>query len=100
MAEYHIPSDPSPMTQAIRDGKLRDSVESPRHYTQGWLETIYVIRQTLGPEGFKAFCLGNWIKYNERHAHKNGAEDLAKANQYLEWAQNGLPEPVNGMYPR
>lgn len=77
-----------------------NAVESPSHYTQGRLETIYVIQQTLGADGFKAFCLGNWIKYKERHTHKNGDEDLRKADQYLSWAVNGLPEPVNGMYPR
>lgn len=76
------------------------NVHSPKHYTQGYLESIYVIQQTLGPEGFKAFCMGNWIKYNERAKHKGGAEDLAKADQYLEWAVNGLPKPVNGMVPR
>lgn len=78
----------------------KNNVESPSHYTQGYLETIYVIEQVLGPEGFKAFCMGNWIKYKDRHTKKNGQEDLDKAQQYLEWAQNGLPKPVNGMYPR
>ena len=77
-----------------------NNVESPQHYTQGYLEVIYIIEQTLGKEGFKAFCMGNWIKYQTRAAAKNGQEDLDKAQQYLEWAQNGLPEPVNGRVPR
>lgn len=76
------------------------NVESPMHYTQGHLEVIYVIEQVLGKEGFKAFCLGNWIKYKTRHEHKNGVEDLAKAEQYLAWATEGLPAPVNGRVPR
>lgn len=75
----------------------KEAVASPEHYTQGWLETIYTIRQVLGAEGFKAFCLGNWIKYKERHGHKNGEEDLKKAEQYLHWATNGLPEPKLSM---
>lgn len=77
-----------------------EKIYSPPHYTQGYLETIYVIQQILGVEGFKAFCMGNYIKYKERHSYKNGAEDLKKAEQYLEWATNGLPKPVNGRVPR
>lgn len=77
-----------------------ENVHSPKHYVQGHLETIYVIQQVLGEQGFKDFCIGNYIKYRERHAFKNGGEDLKKAEQYLEWATNGLPEPVNGRVPR
>ena len=77
-----------------------NNVESPQHYTQGYLEVIYIIEQTLGKEGFKAFCMGNWINYQTRAAAKNGQEDLDKAQQYLEWAQNGLPKPVDGRVPR
>lgn len=77
------------------------NVESPQHYTQGYFETIYEIRDILGGEGFKAFCLGNYIKYNARAQHKGlRAEDLAKADQYLDWAVNGLPSPVDGRVPR
>lgn len=76
------------------------NVQSPKHYTSGRLETIYQIADALGPEGFKAYCLGNVMKYTGRHAGKNGDEDLKKAQVYLEWAINGLPEPVNGRVPR
>lgn len=78
---------------------MNENVASPKHYQQGTVETIYTIRDTLGPEGFKAYCMGNWIKYNARYQHKNGAEDLAKAQVYLGWAVRGLPKPVNGMLP-
>lgn len=78
---------------------MTDNVNSPKHYQQGVVETIYTIRDTLGAEGFKAYCMGNWIKYNARYQHKNGEEDLRKAEVYLGWAVNGLPEPVNGMLP-
>ena len=78
-----------------------DNVQSPQHYTQGYIEVIYAIHDVLGREGFKAFCMGNYIKYNARANHKGlKSEDLAKADQYLEWATNGLPEPVNGRVPR
>ena len=77
------------------------NVESPQHYTQGFFETIYEIRDVLGHEGFKAFCMGNYIKYNARAQHKGlRSEDLAKADQYLDWAVNGLPAPVDGRVPR
>lgn len=77
------------------------NVESPNHYTSGYIEVIYAIHDVLGREGFKAFCMGNYIKYNARANHKGlRAEDLAKADQYLEWATNGLPPPVNGRVPR
>lgn len=70
-----------------------EAVASPAHYTQDWLETIYVIRQILGKEGFENFCLGNYLKYKSRYAHKNGEEDLKKADQYLQWMVHGLPHP-------
>lgn len=76
------------------------NVFSPQHYAQGYIETIYVIEQTLGPEGFKAYCMGNYLKYKARHEHKNGKEDLEKAEVYLGWAVNGLPKPVNGRLPK
>jgi hypothetical protein len=77
------------------------NVESPQHYTSGYIEVIYAIHDVLGREGFKAFCMGNYIKYNARANHKGlKAEDLAKADQYLEWATNGLPAPVDGRVPR
>lgn len=68
-----------------------NNVNHPSHYTQGHCETIYEIRDILGPVGFKSYCLGNWIKYNARAAYKNGEEDLKKADVYLGWATQGLP---------
>lgn len=75
-----------------------NAVNHPSHYTQGNCETIYEIRDILGPDGFKAYCLGNWIKYKSRAAYKNGTEDLEKAEVYLGWAVKGLPPlNVNGL---
>lgn len=71
-------------------GKSTDNVNHPSHYTQGYCETIYEIYDILGPEGFKSYCLGNWIKYKSRAQYKNGDEDLKKAEVYLGWATNGL----------
>lgn len=70
--------------------KSTDNIKHPSHYTQGYCETIYEIFDILGPEGFKSYCLGNWIKYKSRAQYKNGDEDLKKADVYLGWATHGL----------
>lgn len=72
---------------------MSDNVNSPAHYTTGGIETIDFIRAKLGPEGFRAYCLGNVLKYVTRHAHKNGQEDLYKAAVYLDWAIESVPIP-------
>ena len=61
-------------------------VTKPVHYTIGdGIECIDYIKQTLGLEGFKAFCHGNLIKYQHRHTYKGKAiEDMEKAQFYLE----------------
>lgn len=79
-------------------GKKEDAINHPTHYTQGYCETIYEIYDILGPEGFKAYCLGNWIKYKSRAQYKNGEEDLKKADVYLGWATQGLPRPADDKY--
>ena len=74
---------------------LYDNVSKPAHYnlTDG-IECIDYIKQVLGLEGFVAYCRGNVIKYNHRAAYKNASpvEDLKKAAQYLEWANDTLKE--------
>src|ERR1700743_412735 len=80
---------------------MTDQVNSPKHYTKGFVETIYAIAEALGPVGFKAFCIGNAIKYYSREGHKNDAnEDRAKGDQYLNGAGTALPLPINGFLPR
>ena len=61
-------------------------VNKPVHYTIGdGIECIDYIKQTLGLEGFKAFCHGNVIKYQHRQTYKgNPVEDMEKAQWYLE----------------
>jgi|TARA_R110000744_G_scaffold109498_1_gene206885 hypothetical protein len=74
---------------------LYDDVSKPAHYnlTDG-IECIDYIKQVLGLQGFVAYCRGNVIKYNHRAAYKNASpvEDLKKAAQYLEWANDTLKE--------
>lgn len=63
-----------------------DNVNHPKHYTQGGIECIDAIRAGVADKaGISAVCTGNVIKYVWRYKQKNGAEDLYKAKQYLEW---------------
>ena len=56
---------------------------NPSHYTSGTIECIEAIEASMSLEAFKGFMKGNVIKYIWRYEHKNGAEDLRKAQWYL-----------------
>lgn len=76
----------------IREGTVtEDKIKSPNHYKLEGLncETIDVVKARLGKEGFKAFCIGNVIKYVLRAEKKNGLEDYKKSRQYLDWIIEG-----------
>jgi len=62
-----------------------DPVNKPAHYNiGGGIECIDYIRQVLGEEGFRAYCLGNCTKYLHRHKYKGKPlEDLLKSQYYL-----------------
>jgi hypothetical protein len=63
----------------------KDMVNSPSHYTQGSVECIDAIAQVVKDlQGMEAMCTGNAIKYLWRWKHKNGVEDLKKAQWYLQ----------------
>jgi len=61
---------------------MTDPVNHPAHYTQGGIECIDAIAAALGA-GFRPFLQGQVIKYLWRFEHKNQAEDLRKAQWYL-----------------
>lgn len=64
----------------------QDMINHPPHYTQGEIECIEAIKyinDKLRMEGYKGYCLGNFIKYIWRCNYKNGWEDIAKATFYL-----------------
>lgn len=83
-----------------REIKLNDNdnIKSPKHYKLEGLniESIDVIKATLGKEGFKAFCKGNIMKYLIRAEKKNGLEDYKKAQTYLTWYLKECEEEKNG----
>jgi hypothetical protein len=63
---------------------VHDPVDHPSHYTQGKVECIDAIEAAMvGLEGMDAFLTGQVIKYLFRWKHKNGIEDLRKAEWYL-----------------
>lgn len=62
---------------------LIDNVNHPNHYTQGKYEVIDYIEDKLNKEELQGYCVGNVLKYVSRFKHKNGLEDLKKAEWYL-----------------
>lgn len=61
-----------------------DNVNHPSHYISNGLETIDVIGAFCKDlTGMEAVCTANAIKYICRWKHKNGVEDLKKANWYI-----------------
>lgn len=69
----------------------KDNVNSPSHYTQGKIECIDAIQESMSTEAFLGYCKGNTIKYLWRSGLKNESpsEDLLKARWYLEkWIDN------------
>ena len=64
--------------------ELKDNVNHPSHYTTGSVECIDALKSaTSGLTGIEAVCTANAIKYLWRWKHKNGAEDLKKAQWYI-----------------
>lgn len=69
--------DPTP------EPKKEDMVNHPSHYNQGDVECIDAIESALGEKGFRAYLVGNIMKYLWRYEHKKGLEDIKKAQFYI-----------------
>ena len=62
-----------------QDKEDYEEVNSPKHYTQGDIETWdFIIDKNLD------FLSGNIIKYVVRYKYKGGIKDLQKAKKYIE----------------
>lgn len=61
----------------------KDSVNHPDHYNKGDIECIDAMLAAAGTEATKNFCQLSCFKYLWRFKHKNGVEDLKKAEWYL-----------------
>lgn len=73
---------------------MDDMVNHPPHYiSENGLETIDVIESfTADLQGIEAVCTANVIKYICRWKHKNGVQDLKKAQWYLTHLIDNLEE--------
>ena len=66
-------------------------IDKPPHYGQGEIECIDYIRDSLNPEEFQGYCMGNVKKYTHRYRYKGSpVGDLKKALDYLTWAIQSL----------
>ncbi len=67
-----------------------DKVNNPAHYTAGGIETLDYIKAKVSD--YPSYAIGNILKYVSRYEHKNGIEDLKKAQFYLndliEWMES------------
>ena len=75
--------------------QTHDTVNHPNHYNTGNIECIDYIQDKLTPEEFRGYIKGNVIKYLTREQHKNGNEDILKAQWYLNRLADTLPKIVN-----
>ena len=69
---------------------MSDLINKPEHYNQVGFECIDIMRMVFSGDDrlFIGFLLGNAFKYIWRHKSKNGAEDLDKAEWYLNKIQS------------
>lgn len=58
-----------------------DKINNPAHYTAGGIETLDYIKAKV--KDYPSYVAGNILKYVSRYEHKNGIEDLKKAQFYL-----------------
>ena len=61
-----------------------DNVNHPSHYETGKFECFDVMREALGDNVVKDFCIANSFKYIYRHKRKNDIEDIKKAKWYID----------------
>ena len=70
------------MKMRLKEEEMKDMVNHPEHYTNSSVETIDMI-ESITAEGFHYYLEGNILKYLARYRHKNGIQDLEKAQWYL-----------------
>lgn len=75
-------AEPIPNAMEI---KKFDPVTKPSHYNFGEIEVIDYIKDKLTPTEMQGYCTGNVLKYVSRWRHKDGLQDLEKAQVYLGW---------------
>lgn len=83
-SEYRVEYDV--LNEVFEGDTTGDAVHKPSHYQlEDGTEVKDHIRSLLGDEGFKAYAIGNAIKYIGRYADKeNPIQDLQKSQEYLD----------------
>lgn len=70
-----------------------ENIYNPNHYNANGLEAFDVMEAFIGDlKGMQAFYWCNVIKYMLRYQHKNGLEDLKKAQNYLDILIDSMEE--------
>lgn len=65
--------------------KKYDPINHPKHYCrEGGMECLEEMELVFGINAVRTFCLLNAWKYRYRAADKNGAQDLAKSDWYMQ----------------
>lgn len=64
--------------------KEKEQVDHPEHYNFGKHECIEEMIHLFGPSAVAQWCRCNVYKYRYRATHKNGEEDLKKADWYMD----------------
>lgn len=72
----------------MKNKATTDNVNHPAHYNTGNIEVINYIKDKLSYDEFTGYLTGNILKYISRYKHKNGIEDLKKAQWYLNYLIN------------
>ncbi|RKB54012.1 hypothetical protein HL33_02882 [Listeria monocytogenes] len=85
VAKYH--DDAANVAKAMSaigvsmENENNDKINNPAHYTVGGIETLDYIKAKV--KDYPSYVAGNILKYVSRYEHKNGIEDLKKAQFYL-----------------
>ena len=87
-SEWKGGSTDAELAQTAEDMKPESNPIHPAHYTECSLECIDVMLAVFGRRAVTDFCILNAFKYMWRYEHKNGLEDLQKAERYLAMAGN------------
>lgn len=91
--EHDIKEDPAMLKRRAFDKAMaeidkQDNVNNPKHYAGSCsIECIDAMQMAYGSQVVHNFCICNAFKYLWRHKNKNGAEDLNKAEWYINKAE-------------
>ena len=70
-------------------------VKRQPYYMQSAVQPIEYMELTMTSEQYSGYLLGNVIKYVSRYRHKNGLEDLRKAEVYMGWLVDHVSDNEN-----